>query len=87
MGPEAAVNAIHFNRVMAIEDLEERAAFVDAERAKYEADIDVFQLANENAFEVVVPGDQLRRELVDRFRVYSRKPKVRAARRNGIAPV
>ncbi len=87
MGPEAAVNAIHYNRVMAIEDLDERSAFVDAERAKYEADIDVFQLANENAFEVVVPGDHLRRELIDRFRVYSRKPRVRAPRRNGIAPV
>ena len=34
MGPAAAVNAIHFNRVLAIEDPDERARFVEAERAK-----------------------------------------------------
>lgn len=87
MGPAAAVNAIHYNRIMAIDDLDERAAFVEAERAKYEADIDVFELANENAFEEVVGGEELRANLIGRFEVYSRALRTTLARRNGIYPV
>jgi acetyl-CoA carboxylase carboxyltransferase component len=86
MGPAAAVNAIHFNRVMAIEDPEERARFVEEERAKVEAEIDVFQLANENAFEAVVAGSDLRDELIRRFRIYRRGGRRRAPRRNGVLP-
>jgi acetyl-CoA carboxylase carboxyltransferase component len=86
MGPAAAVNAIHFNRVMAIEDAEERARFVEEERSKVEAEIDVFELANENAFEAVVAGDHLRDELIRRFGIYRRGDKQRAARRNGVLP-
>jgi acetyl-CoA carboxylase carboxyltransferase component len=86
MGPAAAVNAIHFNRVMAIEDADERARFVEDERAKVEAEIDVFELANENAFEAVVAGADLREELIRRFRIYRRGDKQRAARRNGVLP-
>jgi acetyl-CoA carboxylase carboxyltransferase component len=86
MGPAAAVNAIHFNRVVAIEDAEERARFVEEERAKVEAEIDVFELANENAFEAVVAGEDLREELIRRFRIYRRGDKQRAARRNGVLP-
>ena len=56
MGPAAAINAIHYNRIMAIEDPEERKRFIEEKRAEYEAGIDVFELASENAFEAVVPG-------------------------------
>ena len=86
MGPAAAVNAIHFNRVMAIEDADERARFVEEERAKVDAEIDVFELANENAFEAVVAGADLRDELIRRFRIYSQGGRRRAARRNGVLP-
>ena len=87
MGPAAAVNAIHFNRVLAIEDPDERARFVEDERGKVEAEIDVFELANDNAFEAVVPGDELRDELIRRFRTYRRgHGRQRAPRRNGVVP-
>ncbi len=86
MGPAAAVNAVHLNRVMAIEDADERARFVEEERAKVEAEIDVFELANENAFEAVVAGADLRDELIRRFRIYGRGGRHRAARRNGVLP-
>ena len=72
MGPAAAVNAVHFNRVMAIDDPDERARFVEEERSKVEAEIDVFELANENAFEAVITGAELREELIRRFRIYRR---------------
>ena len=86
MGPAAAVNAIHFNRVVAIDDPEERARFVEEERSKVEAEIDVFELANENAFEAVVAGAELRDELIGRFRIYRRGCRQRATRRNGVLP-
>jgi methylmalonyl-CoA decarboxylase subunit alpha len=86
MGPAAAVNAIHFNRVAAIADEAERERFVEDERRKVEAEIDVFELANENAFEAVVAGDDLRDELINRFRTYRRGGRHRAARRNGVLP-
>jgi acetyl-CoA carboxylase carboxyltransferase component len=86
MGPAAAVNAIHYNRVMAIEDPDERARFVEEERSKVEAEIDVFELANDNAFEAVVAGDDLRDELIARFRAYRRGNRQRAPRRNGVLP-
>jgi methylmalonyl-CoA decarboxylase subunit alpha len=87
MGPEAAVNAIHYNRLAAIEDLEERAR-VEAElRAEYEEDIDVIKIANENAIEAVVQGDELREELIRRFATYRRREARPPARRNGVYPV
>jgi acetyl-CoA carboxylase carboxyltransferase component len=87
MGPAAAVNAIHYNRIVAIEDPDERKAYVEAERAKYEADIDVFKLASENAFEEVVPTARLRADLIARFATYARRPAKPAERRNGVYPV
>jgi acetyl-CoA carboxylase carboxyltransferase component len=88
MGPAAAVNAVHYHRIMAIEDLEERARFVEQERAKVDAEIDVFDLANENAFEAVVAGEDLRDELIRRFAVYrTGEGRQRAPRRNGVLPV
>lgn len=87
MGPAAAVNAIHYRRIAAIGDEAERTAFVEAERAAYEAGIDVFRLASENAFEEVVPAGRLRDDLIARFAAYSRRPAVPAERRNGVYPV
>ena len=87
MGTAAAVNGVHYNRIMAIEDLDERAAFVEEKRAEYEADIDVFQLANENSFEAVVPCSQLRGELIKRFSIYSRRAVLPHDRRNAVYPV
>ncbi|WCB95377.1 putative propionyl-CoA carboxylase beta chain 5 [Baekduia alba] len=87
MGPEAAVNAIHYNKLAAIEDPEERAR-VEAElRAEYDADIDVLKIANENAVEAVVQGDALRDELITRFALYRRRPAEPHVRRNGVYPV
>src|SRR2546425_11299715 len=48
MGADAAVNAVYFNKLQAIEDEEERAAFVADKRREYEEDIDIMHLASEN---------------------------------------
>jgi acetyl-CoA carboxylase carboxyltransferase component len=87
LGPEGAINGIHHNRLMAIADPEERAACVAELRAEYEQQIDVFQIANENAVEAVVPVEDLRRELIARFALYRDRRKPTVARRNGVYPV
>ncbi|HEX6967779.1 MAG TPA: acyl-CoA carboxylase subunit beta, partial [Micromonosporaceae bacterium] len=47
MGAEAAVNAVYANKIAAIADEDERAAFVTARRQEYERDIDIVRLASE----------------------------------------
>src|SRR5438477_8057202 len=47
MGPEPAVNAVFYNRIQAIEDPDERSAFVAQQREEYEADVDIVRLAAE----------------------------------------
>ena len=46
MGPEPAVNAVYYNRIMELEG-EARAAFVRDRREEYQKDIDVLRLASE----------------------------------------
>jgi len=67
MGPEAAVNAVFANKIEAIADLAERAAYVAERRAEYEADVDLYRLASELVIDAVVPFESLRRELIARF--------------------
>ncbi|SQD97719.1 putative methylcrotonoyl-CoA carboxylase [Parafrankia sp. Ea1.12] len=87
MGPDAAVNGIHYNRIQSIEDPAERAAFIKEKQDEYAAGIDVFKIANENAVEAVVPTSLLRNELVSRLDVYRRRPRTGPARRVGVTPV
>jgi acetyl-CoA carboxylase carboxyltransferase component len=67
MGPEAAVNAVYANKITAIEDPTERAAFVDERRREFEEDVDLYRLASELVIDAVVPFENLRTELVVRF--------------------
>src|SRR6185503_17884179 len=67
MGPEAAVNAVFANKIASIEDDEERAAFVDEERRRYEEDVDLYHLASELVVDAVVDFPDLRREIVLRL--------------------
>src|SRR5205814_5196967 len=46
MGAEAAVNAVYANKIAAIADEAERAAFVEARRDEYERDIDIARLGS-----------------------------------------
>jgi len=87
MGPDAAVNGVHYNRIQAIEDPVERSAFIAEKQAEYAEGINVFKIANENAVEAVVPADQLRAELISRLVVYRRRPMLPIVRRGGVAPV
>jgi acetyl-CoA carboxylase carboxyltransferase component len=87
MGPEPAVNAVYYNRIAAISDPEERAAFVEARRREYEADVDLLRLASDLVVDAVVPHEELRGELVRRFELARTKDRFFSDRRHGNPPV
>jgi len=87
MGAEAAVNAVYANKIAAIGDEAERAAFVAARRREYEEDIDIVRLASELVVDAVVEPGELRGELVRRFRAYRGKDRHFSRRRHGVTPV
>ncbi len=86
MGPQAAVNAVFYNQIQAIEDEAEREAFVAAKREEYAADIDILRLASELVVDAVVSPDDLRRDLISRFRHAAGRSRSFAERRNPVTP-
>jgi acetyl-CoA carboxylase carboxyltransferase component len=87
MGPEAAINAVFYNQIQAIEDEAERAEFVETKRAEFRADIDILHLASELIVDAVIDPDVLRAELVQRFALYRDKDRDFSKRRNAVTPV
>jgi acetyl-CoA carboxylase carboxyltransferase component len=87
MGPEAAINAVFYNQIQAIEDAGERAEFVERKREEYATDIDILHLASELVVDAVVEPDTLRTELVLRFGLCEEKERGFSARRNPVTPV
>jgi len=81
------VNAVYFNQIAAIEDEDERAAFVQARRTEYEVDIDLLRLASDLVIDAVLPPEQLRGELVSRFAAAATKDRAFTQRRHGVPPV
>ena len=86
MGPQAAVNAVFYNQIQAIEDEAERERFVAAKREEYAADIDILHLASELVVDAVVEPADLRAELIRRFAHAASKDRSFAARRNPVTP-
>jgi acetyl-CoA carboxylase carboxyltransferase component len=87
MGPEPAVNAVFYNRIMAIDDPAERAAFVASKQAEYEEDVDLLRLASELVIDAVVEPEALRREVIVRLAAAEGKKREFSDRRHGVAPV
>ncbi|MCA0312848.1 MAG: acyl-CoA carboxylase subunit beta [Candidatus Melainabacteria bacterium] len=72
MGPEAAVNAVYFNKIMELPE-SERPAFVEQKRAEYREDVDLYKLAAELVVDDIVHPLSLRNELIARFNAYESK--------------
>jgi acetyl-CoA carboxylase carboxyltransferase component len=87
MGAEAAVNAVYANKIAAIADETERAAFVADKRDEYERDIDVLRLASELVVDTIVQPHELRDELIHRFAAARGKDRHFSRRRHGVTPV
>jgi methylmalonyl-CoA decarboxylase subunit alpha len=87
MGPEPAVNAVYYNKIHAIEDDDERAAFIAARRREYEEDVDLVHLAAELVVDAVVQPEDLRAELSRRLALAAGRVRDDAAKRHGVPPV
>ena len=86
MGPEAAINAVFFNQIQAIEDEGERERFVAQKREEYSADIDILHLASELVVDAVIEPDELRTDLIRRFAFAEDRDRRFSERRNPITP-
>jgi acetyl-CoA carboxylase carboxyltransferase component len=87
MGAEAAINAVYANKIAAIEDEAERAAFIATKRSEYDMDIDVVRLASELVVDTIIEPDELRDELIARFAAARGKDRHFSRRRHGVTPV
>ena len=86
MGPEPAVNAVYYNKIMELPE-SERAAWVKQKRDEFAEDVDVYKLASEMLIDDIVPGAALRTELVKRLTYAESKVQEFPQRRNGVYPV
>jgi len=75
MGPRAAVNAVHYNRIQAVPEGPERDALVAKLRTEYETDIDLTKLASELVVDAVIPFEALRSEVATRLRLARDQPR------------
>jgi acetyl-CoA carboxylase carboxyltransferase component len=87
MGPEPAVNAVYYNAIQAIEDPDERAAFVAEKRAEFETDVDIVHLASELVVDAIVQPEDLRAELIARFALARGRRRELRPQRHGVHPV
>jgi acetyl-CoA carboxylase carboxyltransferase component len=87
MGPQAAINAVFYNQLQAIEDPSERERRTEELRAEYKEEIDILHLASELVVDAVVQPAALRGELVRRFAAYASRERAWPAKRNPVTPV
>jgi acetyl-CoA carboxylase carboxyltransferase component len=87
MGPQAAVNAVYYNKIQEVPAGPEREAHVERLRDEYRADIDIQKLAAELAVDSIVPSDRLRAEIAARFARYADKREPRPPKKHLVPPV
>jgi acetyl-CoA carboxylase carboxyltransferase component len=87
MGPNAAVNAVYFNKIQATPEGPERDGLVERLRAEYRKDIDLERVASELIVDAVVQPHRLREEIARRFELAADKVEARPARKHLVPPV
>lgn len=86
MGPEAAVNAVHANKIAQLPE-EERSEFIKEKQDAYKEEIDIYRLASEMVVDDIIHPNQLRNELIKRYEVYADKSLPFTERKHGVYPV
>jgi methylmalonyl-CoA decarboxylase subunit alpha len=87
MGPQAAINAVYYNQLQAIERESERAASTERLRKEYAEDIDILHLASELVIDAVIEPEQLRGDLIRRLALAAGRERTWPAKRNPVTPV
>jgi len=86
MGPEAAVNAVFYNKIQELPE-DERDAYVAERRDEFAKDVDLMRLGSELVVDAVVQPQDLRHELIRRIAYARRKDRHFSGRRHGVPPV
>jgi acetyl-CoA carboxylase carboxyltransferase component len=86
MGPEAAVNAVYYNKLAALPE-DERPAEVERLQREYRQDVDLVRLASDLVVDAVVDPEDLRSELARRLAAAAGKDREFTRRRHGVPPV
>jgi acetyl-CoA carboxylase carboxyltransferase component len=87
MGPEAAINAVYYNKIQEIADRTERVEYVSKLRDEYETDIDILRLAADLVIDAIVEPENVREELIARLAAAQTKSRHFSDRRHGVPPV
>jgi acetyl-CoA carboxylase carboxyltransferase component len=86
MGPEAAVNAVYFNKLQGLGD--EECAETEARlQREYRDDIDIERLASELVIDAIVPPETLRDEIAARLAAAEDRRDVPPAKWRSVTPV
>ena len=86
MGPEAAVNAVYFNKIQEKPEAE-RARYVEELREEYKKDIALDKLASDLIIDHVVLPQDLRQELILRLSYAMHKTQTHLPKRRSVLPV
>jgi acetyl-CoA carboxylase carboxyltransferase component len=73
MGPVAAINAVYYNKLAAIEDPKERERVTAELREDYRQSYDIFKRAGELAVDELVQPRELRKEVMRYLEIYRQK--------------
>jgi acetyl-CoA carboxylase carboxyltransferase component len=87
MGPQAAVNAVYYNKIQDVPAGPERDVFVAKLRDEYRKDVDLEKLASELVIDDVVPFERLRDDLARRFERYQDKHEPGHPKKHLVPPV
>jgi len=87
MGPSAAVNAVYYNQLAAIEDEAQRDAMRAELAAQYAEGVDLLHLASELVIDAIVQPEDLRAELARRFARSAGRRRPWPAKHNPVTPV
>jgi acetyl-CoA carboxylase carboxyltransferase component len=86
MGPEAAVNAVYYNKLAELPEAD-RPAEVERLQREYREDVDLVRLAADLVVDAVVDPDDLRNQLARRLAAAAGKNREFSRRRHGVPPV
>jgi acetyl-CoA carboxylase carboxyltransferase component len=86
MGPEAAVNAVYYNKLAALPE-ERRAEEFERLQREYREDVDLVRLAADLVVDAVVQPEALRAEVSRRLAAAAGKDREFTRRRHGVPPV
>jgi acetyl-CoA carboxylase carboxyltransferase component len=87
MSAEASANAVYANKIAAIEDPQERAAFLAARIAEQDADFTLLRMGGDLIVDAVVEPDRLRAELSRRLRAADGWQRPGPQRHHPVSPV